>query len=162
MIDKNGKLFGKLNIIDLLIILIVIAAIIFVGLRFFGGNDNDLGTLQKVRMTFFADEAPAFLAGKAAPGDPVVDYDNTYGLGIVSSYETEDAFVYDLDPVTGEVVQVPVANACRLTFSCETYGYLAADGLRIDGYIYSIGGSHTIRAGQMRVACRLADIEVIG
>lgn len=29
MIDKNGKLFGKINIIDLLIILVIIAAAVF-------------------------------------------------------------------------------------------------------------------------------------
>lgn len=37
LIDKNGKLFGKLSIIDLGIVLIVVLCIIGVGLRFSGG-----------------------------------------------------------------------------------------------------------------------------
>ena len=32
MIDKNGKLFGKINLIDLLIILVIIAAAVFLSL----------------------------------------------------------------------------------------------------------------------------------
>lgn len=38
LIDKNGKLFGKLSIIDFAVILLVIAAAIGVGVRFFGGT----------------------------------------------------------------------------------------------------------------------------
>ena len=160
MIDKNGKLFGKVNIIDLLIILVVIAALVFVGKRLYGGNDNDMGRPQLVRMTFFADEAPAFLEGKAAAGDPVIDYDNSTSLGNLTSYETAPAYAYA--EVNGEAVQVPVANTCFITCTCEVEGYVADDGLRINGFLYCIGGSHTIRAGQTRFNCRLANFEVIG
>ena len=160
MIDKNGKLFGKINIIDLLIVLIVIAAIIFVGLRF-AGNDNDLGTYHAVRMTFFAEDAPSFLAGKAVPGDPVIDYDTSNYLGTVGSYEAEDAYTYELDPTTGEIVKVPVVNTCFLTFTCDAAGYVADDALRINNFEYNVGNTITMRAGQMRVECRLAQIEVV-
>lgn len=37
LLDKNGKLFGKLSIIDLGIILIVIVCVVGVGMRFSGG-----------------------------------------------------------------------------------------------------------------------------
>ena len=160
MIDKNGKLFGKINIIDLLIILVIVAAIAFVGKRFFAGNDNDYGTPERVRMTFFADEAPALLAGKAEAGEPVTDYDNSTSLGTLSSYESEDAYTYELDPTTGEIVKVPVANTCFLTFTCDTAGYVADDALRINGFEYNVGNTITMRAGQTRVSCRLAQIEV--
>lgn len=162
MIDKNGKLFGKVNVIDLLIVLVVLAAVLFVGKRFFGGNDNDYGTPQKVRMTFYADEAPSLLAGKADAGEPVTDYDNSTSLGTLTSYESEDAYTCAYDATTGETVKVPVPNLCFLTFTCETEGYVAEDGLRINGFQYCIGGSHTICAGQTRVNCRLADFTVIG
>lgn len=37
LLDKNGKLFGKINIIDLCVILLVIAVVIGVFVRFSGG-----------------------------------------------------------------------------------------------------------------------------
>lgn len=36
MMNGKGKLFGKLNIVDLLVILVVIVGIIFVGIKFLG------------------------------------------------------------------------------------------------------------------------------
>ena len=162
MLDKNGKLFGKVNIIDLLIVLIILAAIVFVGMRFLGGNDNDLGTPQQVRLTFFSDEAPALLADKGVMGAPVIDYDANNYLGALSSYEYEDAYTYACDSVSGEAVQIPVANRIFLTFACEGQGFVADDGLYVNGFQYSVGGTCTIRAGQTRIQCRLASIEVLG
>ena len=159
MIDKNGKLFGKLNIIDLLIILIVIAAIVFIGIRFLGGSEDELHPAQKVILTFYAPEAPALLEGKAGPGDPVIDFDNSLDLGTLTSFEAEPATTFAVNPATGEPVEIPVPDQCRLTFSCETWGWLSDDALRINSFMYCIGGSYTIRAGQTRVACRLADIQ---
>ena len=161
MLDKNGKLFGKINIIDLLIILIVIAAVIFVGMRFFGGNDNDVGTPQHVRMTFFAPDAPAFLADKGVLGAPVIDYDNNNYLGDLTVYSAEDAYTYGVDPAGGEPVKLFTPNECFLTFSCEGYGTVTEDALYVNGFQYSVGGTSTIRAGQTRVQCRLAGVDIL-
>ncbi len=38
MIDKNGRLFGKLNIIDLAVILIVVVVVAALGMKFFGND----------------------------------------------------------------------------------------------------------------------------
>jgi len=161
MIDNNGKLFGKINIIDLLIVLVLIAAIVFVGLRFFGGNDNDMGTPQHIRATFFADDAPALLVGKGVMDTPVIDYDNANYLGSLTGYETEDAYAYDYDSETGEVVQVPVVNRCFLTITFEGDGYVTESAMYINGFEYSVGGTSVVRAGQVRVQARLASIEVL-
>ena len=41
LFDEKGKLFGKINIIDLLVILVVIVALIVVGVKVLGGNKAD-------------------------------------------------------------------------------------------------------------------------
>lgn len=46
LIDEKGKLFGKLNIIDLLVIVVVIAALAFAALRLRGGNDPVASTTK--------------------------------------------------------------------------------------------------------------------
>lgn len=40
VVDEKGKLFGKLNIIDLLVIILIIAAVIVVGVKVLGGSDD--------------------------------------------------------------------------------------------------------------------------
>ena len=59
MIDKNGKLFGKINIIDLLIILIVIAALILVATKMFTpAEKGEEADTAKVVITYAATDAP--------------------------------------------------------------------------------------------------------
>ncbi len=77
---KNKKLFGKLNIIDILILLILIAALVFVGVRLFGGNDGGTATKlptsePNLRFTVLCAQLPRELAEEtvsALQGEDVV------------------------------------------------------------------------------------------
>ena len=160
---KKGILFGKLNIVDLLIILVVLAAIVFVGLRYLRPDSAVNATPEKVRMTFFAEDAPLLLwdQGERQMGSAVTDYDASNYLGVLTSYEPEEAYIYALDPESGEAVRVISATQCLLTFACEGEGFISQDGLRVNGVQYSIGGTYVICAGQIRISCRLADFEAI-
>ncbi len=40
LIDPQGKLFGKVNILDLLVVLIVVGVLAFLGLKYFSPSDN--------------------------------------------------------------------------------------------------------------------------
>lgn len=161
---KNGKLFGKINIVDLLIILIILAALVFVGLRYLRPDSGARSAApEKVRMTFFADDAPILLwdQGERQLGRAVTDYDASNYLGVLTAFEPEEAYGYSLDPKTGEVMQIRSATECFLTFACEGEGYISDECLTVNGEQYSIGGSYVIRAGQTRIACRLANFEPI-
>lgn len=41
MIDEKGRLFGKINIVDLLVILVIIAAAVVLGVKFLGGGEEE-------------------------------------------------------------------------------------------------------------------------
>lgn len=52
IIDEKGKLFGKINLIDLLVVLVLIAAILFLAVRFTRGGDADpVGSSTKLNYT---------------------------------------------------------------------------------------------------------------
>ncbi len=42
IVDEKGKLFGKINLIDLLALIIIAAALIFLAVRFLGGSGSDV------------------------------------------------------------------------------------------------------------------------
>lgn len=77
---KNKKLFGKLNIIDILILLILLAALVFVGVRLFGGNSSgpatELPTSEpNLRFTVLCTQLPRELAEEvvsALQGEDVI------------------------------------------------------------------------------------------
>ena len=60
MIDEKGRLFGKVNIVDLLIIIIVLAAAAFIGMKVLG-PDSAAANTQDVRITMFCEESPTFV-----------------------------------------------------------------------------------------------------
>lgn len=41
MIDKQGKLFGKINIIDFVVVLLIVAVVGVVGIKMFGGSSSE-------------------------------------------------------------------------------------------------------------------------
>ena len=43
LFDEKGKVFGKINVIDLLVIIVIIAALIVVGIKVFGGGQANQG-----------------------------------------------------------------------------------------------------------------------
>ena len=43
MAEKKGKLFGKINIVDLIVIIVIVIAVIFVGMKFLGNNGGTGG-----------------------------------------------------------------------------------------------------------------------
>lgn len=51
IIDEKGKLFGKLNLIDLLVVVVLIAALLFLALRFTGGRANPIASSTKLTYT---------------------------------------------------------------------------------------------------------------
>lgn len=49
IVDEKGKLFGKINLIDLLAILVVIAALVFAVVKFTGGEEDAvIGSTSKL------------------------------------------------------------------------------------------------------------------
>ena len=67
MIDEKGRLFGKVNIVDLLIILIVLAAAAFLGYRFLGPDSNVANT-EPVRLTLYCEESADYAVEQLTEG----------------------------------------------------------------------------------------------
>lgn len=51
IVDEKGKLFGKINVIDLLVVLVLVAAVIFLAVRFLGGGSNPVNQTTKITYT---------------------------------------------------------------------------------------------------------------
>ena len=99
MIDKNGKLFGKINIIDLLIVLVVIAALVLVATRMFTpGEKGERVESTKVTLTYVAVDALIGAGEAINVGDPVYEDTTNIELGTVTSVQYEEAYQYQAGP----------------------------------------------------------------
>ena len=90
MIDEKGRLFGKVNIVDLLIILIVLAAAAFLGYRFLGPNSNVANT-EPVRLTLYCEESADYAVEQLTEGAEAWDSENNIILGTLTDWRVGDS-----------------------------------------------------------------------
>ena len=80
MIDEKGRLFGKVNIVDLLIVIIILAAGAFLGMKLLG-PDSTVANTQKVLVTLHCEETPNYVAEQLEEGAEVWDSENNVTIG---------------------------------------------------------------------------------
>ena len=80
-IVKNGRLFGKLNIVDVLILLVVIAAVAFLAVRMVGGSGGETiaadepSAQANLRYTVLCEDVPLTQAENAVAAVTAEDYE---------------------------------------------------------------------------------------
>lgn len=165
--DEKGKLFGKINIIDLLIILLVVAAIVVVGVKVLGGNGDDaagnsasggeesLTTAAKltytVRLTAQREETAEWLKqyvdpaqGKKAQlqhGGKLVD--NAY----VVDFWTEPCRYNIISNGTVEIIGATEADAAGLVNLCMVVEAVVDDSIsnEIEGQEVRVGKGNIVK-----------------
>lgn len=89
IIDKNGRLFGFINIIDLLV-LIAVVGIVVVGVKKFGNNSSAANAVvKKGVITAEVSEIRKVSADAIKEGDPIYDYDKGTYIGKITEVSTK-------------------------------------------------------------------------
>jgi len=160
MVDKNGKLFGKVNLIDFLIVLVIILGVVFVALRATGvvGGDGEAPPTP-VMMSFFGTDVPDYVVDNLKVGDPVYDYNNEAIIGYVASWEDGEPLGYLLDDL-GEAHEVKVEGERSLTLNIiSSVSFGKGYGASIDGNLYGVGHTALIYAGLSKLYIKISAIE---
>lgn len=160
MIDEKGRLFGKINLIDLIIILIVIAALVFLGAKFFGPESTAANTQEAV-VSFYYEECPNYVADQLQAGDSIWDSGDNVVIGTVKDWTTADSVTYLLDD-NGNTVQTSKDGYCALTLRCDAEGVIGEHGITINGTLYGVGHTLTMYAGQAKLYLKVSAIEPAG
>ncbi len=152
---KNGKLFGKINIIDFLAILalivVIAAAVVFV-LRPKDGGDTLI-------MKFRIEEVDGFVAEKVHVGDELYDDTNLQNIGIVTDVELSDSISYG--QVNDNVYTLTSKEGYySMIITGEVKGRKTKLGAEIGGKKYGVGHSMVLRAGDAKMYLRVYDIEL--
>ena len=159
MIDEKGRLFGKVNIVDLIIVIIIIAAAAFIGMKLFGPESTTANT-ENVRITLFCEETPTFVADQLEAGVEAWDSENQVTLGTLVDWTLGDSQSAVTD-ANGNVVEIARSgyNSVRLTVEGE--GVVSDHGVTIGNTLYANGQSASVYFGDCKLFLDIADIEVI-
>lgn len=158
MIDKNEKLFGKINIIDLLIILVIIAAAVFFATKAFTPAQEAAKTdTSTVRVQFFCYKAQVGAADAIEIGAPAFEDTTNVDFGKVVAVESEPSYTYFVD-ADGNQAKAEVAYNDAVTVTVELQGNLTEKGLYVGGRLYGVGASFTMHFGKATIYASVSGV----
>lgn len=152
VIDEKGKLFGKLSIIDLLVILVFIVAIAGCCYKFLGNNDTVKVSANDTFTTVLRiDAVKSFLPDAIEEGEAV--YEKHGGkIGTITDVRTE--------PYQGIVVD---KDNKYLTYENRYFVYVTLEckGRVVDKGFYSEGNCQLYDGGNVQLQSRLFTCDAV-
>jgi len=146
MLDEKGRLFGKINIVDLLIIVVILAAIAFIGIKFVMPHENTEAG-QKMEMVVYVEQSKRFVAEQVVKGSTVHDNTDEVDLGICTDIKVEP--YYEAIEATDEKnpVLAEVEDECIVELTLEVEGSYGTYGATVNGYLFGIGHTMVVSVG---------------
>ena len=152
ILDKQGKLFGKISIIDIGLILIILAAGVFVGLKFVAPQNTEVKHLEinyVVKVSNIKETSAKYIK----PGEVLVDGDGVAMGTIMEGVKTEPTLGLQFSQ-EGEAFTLPVPERT------DVYVPIKADAIKNENGIF-LDGKVSLLIGTERFF-RASDIDFIG
>ncbi len=147
IIDKEGRLFGKVSIIDI-ITLILVVLIGFLFLKQLGviGSKQVAVSLDQLEITFYQEEVNDFTAESVQIGQPTKETLKNVSFGEITKIEIGDPISWDKDP-DGKQVSSSREGYKSIYITTETKGRLTENGALLAGEEYYVGQTIMFKAG---------------
>jgi len=158
IIDSKGKLFGKISIIDILIVLVVIGIIAGVGYKFTRSKTPTVFTKQDtLEVEFFVEEVLDAVANSIKIGDAAKEAVQNASFGTVKDIKIDKAISYAADD-KGEYKVSSRPGYSSVVITTEAKGIYGSNGTTIGSAEYYIGSYMTLRVGNAALYGRITRI----
>ena len=161
LIDKDARIFGKLNIIDLFIVLGLIGAAVF-GFMQFRGDGGFIGgpESQEFDIWFFVEQVENFTAERVQVGDALFDQGRGIHMGEVTAIVLEDAIIWNADQ-QGNTVRSNQYGSSSMHIQARISAVPSDNGILIGGNRYGVGHSLVVRASGSHIFMRISGLELV-
>ena len=155
--SENKKV--RFTFIDGIIVLVIVAAIAFVGYNFFGKEVvQNQATSDTFEISFFIEESPDFAAESVEVGTGVTDEAKKVSLGPIKSVEVADSVSYG-GTSDGEIVRTSKEGYKSVKITAEVSANEFEHGIKVAGNEYVVGHSMTIYAGKGKFYGRISGLK---
>lgn len=145
---------ARFNIVDIIVILILVAGVVFVGVRMLGDQKpaDAIADNKTYQVTFRADCVPEDVAASLVRGSACENADRTMDLGTLKEFTTGESVTYTTDR-DGEWVQSSKPGHVSVTLICELAGSEMPTGLRLGKFMLNVGQ-------ELHICCGMTEIPV--
>ena len=160
MINKQGKLLGKVSVIDLFVLAVILAIVLFGMLRI--GNTSGIGVGQQpssITLSLAIEELEDFTANVLRIGDPVAANDFNAELGNIVYIDRRPALGQHPN-VDGVITTSPMEGFSRVEITTRLYGHPFENGVWVMGHTFFVGEILVIRAGDANMFMTISEITV--
>jgi hypothetical protein len=154
---------AKFNIVDILVILVLIAGIVFVGVRMFGGEEpavSDPATGGKYLVTFCADSVHEDVAATLVQGSKAENASRNMDLGHLVDFTIGDSVVYTTNS-NGELIKTTKEGYVSVSLVCEVTGTDQSTGLQVGQFMLNVGHNMGVRCGFTEISTCVMNIEPV-
>jgi hypothetical protein len=140
VIDEKGRLFGKVNLLDLIIVVVVVAVVARVGYKWYQGRTVvTTGEAKTVQMTVKLPAVTDSTLKALHEGDEVFDSKSNALLGKIIAVRSESAWV------TGATQEYKSQVIFDAYVTIEGPGRTSPNGVTMDGLEAFIGQTNYLR-----------------
>ena len=151
----------KLNVIDIIIVVLIICVAVFAVMKFSDGGTGAAVPQEKVVIRYYLHEAADYVVDATKVGDPVYDDTAERDMGVVTAIEIGEPQGY-LDPEDPTSGYVRREGHCSILITTEAYGTWTDHGVVVGETIYAPGHSLVIYAGQGKYYMKVHSLERLG
>ena len=152
----------KFNIVDIIVIIAIIAGIVFVGVRMFGGQDSPAASAdpsdgKTYHVTFVADSVREDVAATLVQGSKAENASRNMALGPLIDFTVDESIVYTTDS-KGNIVKTTKPGYVSVTLVCELTGIDQSTGLQVGQFMLNVGHSMGVRCGFTEISAIVQNI----
>lgn len=163
-IDEKGRVFGKLNLIDLVVVLVLIALVVGVAWKLVGGKisnavaANDAVTVQYEVLCTNVDNTVADYCMENSNGQLMSNGDllNGYVTGC-----TMEPYMESTINAEGNTVSYQVTNRQNLRFTIECQVVPANNAYEVGSQEVRVGKSHIVKTSMIEVTGTVTAMTVV-
>lgn len=162
---KKYRLFGKIPVFDLVVVIILIVTAIL-GYKIINSSKSGnayLGTeIKDVVVTVRFSNSPTLVKAQPVVGEKVIDNTTNTHLGEVLSYEEKPYVLYDAHSENGQVVSTVCEDRKNIFVKFNAKANMSDSGSDINGIRIGIGKTLTFSMPSLCALGVITNIEVNG
>ncbi len=161
MENNKGKLFGKINVVDLLVVLIVIVAVAVTIFKFnFSAHSDVTSSNAKAQYTILTKQVRMFTVDQLVVGDKIFDEESGKCVGEITDVSFEPAFDYVIK-TDGTPVYSQIPEKYDVKVTIETDCVVNDSGINANGKFLYYNQKNIYYTKRVQIESQMVELDIV-